>query len=81
MDRYPIGTRVVVNQTESQEEYHGQVGIVIKNNRIAERLSQDWDYEIEFPTETYPNGNTYVFIKEEIDLVYIVGRQLHFSFS
>jgi len=80
MDKYPIGARVVVNDNESREEYHEQIGIVIKNNRIAEGLSQDWDYEVEFPTETYPNGNTYVFIKEELDLVYIVGMQLHFSF-
>jgi hypothetical protein len=69
--KYPIGSMIVVNT--NADKYHGKIGRILNNDRIAQGRSGMWDYEVQFINFKY------VFCFEEIDKVH--SRQTYFQFK
>ena len=68
---FKIGDKVQVTELEPSIKYRGKIGIITNVDRIRKQLSNRWDYECKFP-----DGDVYVFKKEELIHFPLVGAQL-----
>lgn len=72
-----IGNKVRITDTESYKVYVGKTGTIIDTDRIKNRFSNQWDYEVEFDDKSL---GSYPFDRSEIKLISTKNQQLLFEF-